>query len=296
VWLERNRGKRSKRSNEPPKVLGRITLESDGLVLETMSKERNARGRELLERTLGSAITHRADTLQDVHSSIEAHRGRAGEPRDEVPEDVQREAIGRYLSDYYVRWLDEPIPALGNKTPRKAVKTKKGRAQVTALLKDIENGTSKQVGGEAVDFAALRRELGLDLETTHVIAYDAEHDPAPDRWLASDEMERQLAIEAYHRALAVHPKTPNMQLHALMHVVVENQVAGGDPPEVSATLGRLVDAGLTRHEAIHAIASVVAEALFDVVKHGTEMDHKAVRRSLERLRPEAWRFGPRGDL
>lgn len=56
---------------------------------------------------------------------------------------MQREAIGTYLRDYYVRWLDEPIPALGNKTPRKAVKTKKGRAQVTALLKDIENGTSK---------------------------------------------------------------------------------------------------------------------------------------------------------
>lgn len=85
---------------------------------------------------------------------------------------------------------------------------------------------------------------------------------------------------------------PNMQLHALMHVVVENQVTGGDPPEVSATLARLVDAGLTRHEAIHAIASVVAEALFDVVKHGTEMDLKAVRRSLERLRADRWRFKP----
>jgi len=290
VWLDRSR---AKRRNETPTVLGHITLDSDGLVLETMSKERNARGRELLERTLGSAITHRADTLQDVHSAVEAHRGRAGERRDEVPEEVQRESIGTYLRDYYVRWLDEPIPALGNKTPRKAVKTKKGRALVTALLKDIENGTSKQVGGEAVDFAALRRELGLEVEATHVIVYDADYDPVPDRWIASDELERQLAIEAYHQALAVHPETQNMQLHALMHVVVENQVAGGDPPEVSATLRRLVNAGLTRHEAVHAIASVVAEALFDVVKRDRQMDLNAVRRSLERLRPEGWRFGPR---
>jgi len=77
-----------------------------------------------------------------------------------------------------------------------------------------------------------------------------------------------------------------MQLHAMMHVVGENQIAAGDPPEVSATLVRLVDAGLSRHEAVHAIASVVSEALFDVAKHGVEMDFNAVRRSLVRLRPD----------
>src|SRR5262245_54177807 len=44
-------------------------------------------------------------------------------------------------------------------------------------------------------------------------------------------MERQ-AIEAYHEGLAVHPETPNARLHALMHVVVENQLAS------TATLDR----------------------------------------------------------
>ena len=79
---------------------------------------------------------------------------------------MQREVIGSYLRDYYARWLDEPIPALGNKTPRKAAKTKKGRAQVAELLKDIENGTLKQAGGDAVDFSQLRRELGLESESS----------------------------------------------------------------------------------------------------------------------------------
>ena len=161
VWLDLGRGKGRK---ELPTVLGRITLGSDGLVLETMSKERSLRGRKLLERVLGKEIAHHVDTLQDVHAAIEAHRSRAREQRDEAPDETQREAIGSYLRDYYARWLDEPIPALGNKTPRKAAKTKKGRAQVAELLKDIENGTLKQTGGDAVDFSRLRRELGLDTE------------------------------------------------------------------------------------------------------------------------------------
>ena len=83
---------------------------------------------------------------------------------------------------------------------------------------------------------------------------------------------------------------PNPQLHATMHVIVENQLAAGNPPEVGATLERLMTAGLTRHEAVHAVASVVAEALFKVMKQSVDLDHVAVARSLGRLRPEGWRF------
>jgi Domain of unknown function (DUF1841) len=75
-----------------------------------------------------------------------------------------------------------------------------------------------------------------------------------------------------------------------MHVVVENQLAAGNPPEAGETLERLVTSGLTRHETIHAIASVVAGALFDVMKRNTALDHAAVARSLRRLRPEGFRF------
>ncbi len=83
---------------------------------------------------------------------------------------------------------------------------------------------------------------------------------------------------------------PNEQLHTTMHVIVENQLAANDPPEVSATLKRLVADGLTRHEAVHAIASVVAEALFGVMKKRQKADPVAIGRALARLRPEPWRF------
>jgi hypothetical protein len=52
----------------------------------------------------------------------------------------QREALVRQgLDDHYRRVLDEPIPALGGKSPRAAAKTPKGREKVAAWLKLLEN-------------------------------------------------------------------------------------------------------------------------------------------------------------
>lgn len=131
-------------------VLGTIRLADGELVLETMSRERLTRGKELLSETLGDLVTHRIDSLTDVEAAM-----RDAPPSREGPE-VAPEAVAAYLRDYYRRWLDESIPALGGKTPRKAVKTKQGRAQVEALLADLEPQA------EQIDLAGLRRELGLD--------------------------------------------------------------------------------------------------------------------------------------
>ena len=81
--------------------------------------------------------------------------------------------------------------------------------------------------------------------------------PEPKEWLAIDEAERiQLAQDYYRRARV---RLPNEKLHAVFHVVVENQIALGDEIPVQSTLQRLMVEGLDRHEAIHAIASVLAE-------------------------------------
>ena len=40
------------------------------------------------------------------------------------------------------RTLDQPVPSLGNKSPRAAVKTAKGRAKVVDWLKLLENRTA----------------------------------------------------------------------------------------------------------------------------------------------------------
>ena len=61
--------------------------------------------------------------------------------------------------------LDQPAPFLGNKSPRAAAKTAKGRAKVIDWLKMLENNAAKSAGRNddmaSYDFAWLWAELGL---------------------------------------------------------------------------------------------------------------------------------------
>ena len=92
-------------------------------------------------------------------------------------------------------------------------------------------------------------------------AYDPDTSTASIQWLELDESERIELVAAYHRRRKI--RLPNAQLHAVIHVVVENQVALGEDVVVNA-LARLQAEGLNRHEALHAIGGDVA-ALRSVV-------------------------------
>jgi hypothetical protein len=80
--------------------------------------------------------------------------------------------------------------------------------------------------------------------------YDPQQAPDPEVWLALDEDERfELALRHHRRARV---RLPNARLHAMFHVVIENQVALGHEI-VRQTLERLQAEGLDRHDAIHAV-------------------------------------------
>jgi hypothetical protein len=93
--------------------------------------------------------------------------------------------------------------------------------------------------------------------------YDPLVAPDPESWLTTDEGERQRLVERYHRRQGV--RLPNLRLHAVIHVVVESQVAMGDELPVAGTLARLITEGLDRHEAIHAIGNVLAGHIHDLM-------------------------------
>jgi hypothetical protein len=78
------------------------------------------------------------------------------------------------------------------------------------------------------------------------------------------------------------------RVHAATHVVVESQLAAGAPPEARRAMDRLVRGGLTRHEAVHAIASVAAAAAQGALS-GARFDRVAYARALDALTAEAWR-------
>ena len=123
-------------------------------------------------------------------------------------------------------------------------------------------------------------------------AYNPERGPEPESWLELDEQERILLIETWHRVARI--KLPNLTAHAALHVIVENQIALDLEPVVRA-MDRLRKQGLTRHDAIHAIGSVVAENLFGILKADQNDDAAASQArycaAVERLTAVSWRRG-----
>jgi hypothetical protein len=89
----------------------------------------------------------------------------------------------------------------------------------------------------------------------------------PEQWLALEEGDRLDLIYEFHQDAGI--EVPDMQTHATLHCVIENQIALGDELPIAATLRRLLEEGLDRHDAIHAIASVLVNHLFDMV-HGED--------------------------
>jgi hypothetical protein len=117
--------------------------------------------------------------------------------------------------------------------------------------------------------------------------YDPETAPDPDRWLALEEDERIRRIASYHRRAKV--RLPNPQIHAAIHSVVENQLAEG-LQTVRGTLERLQSEGLSRHDALHAVGSVLAGRLYALLREGAQahFEVEAYFRELRALSAAAW--------
>jgi Domain of unknown function (DUF1841) len=113
--------------------------------------------------------------------------------------------------------------------------------------------------------------------------------PEPEEWLETDEAERIQLVQDYHRRARV--RLPNEKMHAVMHVIVENQIALGDEIPVNGTLQRLMGEGLDRHDAIHAIASVLAEFMYDLQRNPEPgaNPNQPYYAALRRLTARTWR-------
>ncbi len=146
--------------------LGRFVVDKSRLVLETQSTERVDRGRAFLEALAGGAIRFRLVEYEDPERAMErvARAPEPAAPGDRVPPEVEAQVVGEFYEQHYRRWLDEPVPALGNRSPREAVRLKTGRPKVVALLQEFENMAARQrlEGRPAYDFGWMWGELGLE--------------------------------------------------------------------------------------------------------------------------------------
>ena len=120
--------------------------------------------------------------------------------------------------------------------------------------------------------------------------YNPDQTPNPEQWLALDEQTRIRLAEEHHRAART--KLPNLKAHAIFHAIVENQIAENTESVVRA-MARLTAEGLSRHEAIHAVGSVLAEHIHDLFNANADQSNSAAiyNAAVERLTAKGWRGG-----
>jgi hypothetical protein len=145
-------------------VLGGVELKDRALVLSVNSRERSDRGRALLSKTLGGLVGQPLVEMQSIDQLMASQNAPVPSKLD-MSEEERSAIIHDSLDRHYRHLLDQPIPMLGNKSPRAAVRTAKGRIKVVDWLKTLENHAAKSPGRSAeianYSFSWLWAELGV---------------------------------------------------------------------------------------------------------------------------------------
>ena len=116
--------------------------------------------------------------------------------------------------------------------------------------------------------------------------YDPADAPIPSAWLEADESGRLDAILRYHKRAKEHGG--NLRAHSAIHTTVENQLAEGHDAAVRA-MTRLEAEGLDRHDAVHAIGSVVAKQIHAMLQQRRPHDSAEYAAQLDALTAKSWR-------
>jgi hypothetical protein len=154
-WVETKPTRKGKRRGAPKSgrtlltqmddgatVLGTLELKGRKLTLAANSQGRADRGRALIEPRLGSLVGAPRITSRTNEELLAERRDPEPDgalPEPELPEDLRAGVLKEFMDRHYAAVLDEPIPALGDVAPRKAVGTAKGREKVIDWLKGVEN-------------------------------------------------------------------------------------------------------------------------------------------------------------
>lgn len=157
-WVWRAPG----RERKDPVILASLALEEDELSIETNSRERSDRAGALIAGLLGERVTLVGTTHEDPAQAAKGARERPPTSPPAVPPELHA-IVEQALAQHYMRWLDDPVPALDNYTPRVAARSVRLRPRVLEMLKDLEQTYERDRGRGQPAFnpAPLRDELGL---------------------------------------------------------------------------------------------------------------------------------------
>lgn len=156
VWLACEVDKVPKQGTS---LLGYISLNKNNVELSVNSVKRAEEGKAYLNELLGELVGQPLTVFENLESLMEKHS------QDESPvlESVEApELVTTYLDQHYRQILDEPIPALDNKTPRECSRQAAQHQSLIQWLKGLENSTKKAPQMAHYDFRWMWEELGID--------------------------------------------------------------------------------------------------------------------------------------
>jgi hypothetical protein len=169
------RGRKRKTEDDPHlgrTIHGEVMLEDRTLEIRVNSEARADRIRALLAPALAGLVREpliERTTLEQAMAATPSAGTSAPQGLDGVDPAELRRIIHEVLDRQYRETLADPVPMLGGKSPRQAVRSAKGRVAVANWLKGFEQNSARLPPGDPMrdyDFGWMWDELGIaDLRT-----------------------------------------------------------------------------------------------------------------------------------
>ncbi|HPL62154.1 MAG TPA: hypothetical protein PK587_00185 [Syntrophales bacterium] len=164
IWIRKGRGRRKGMG-----IRGILFLERNTLKAKCNSFERSEKLRAVLDRMLSGMIEMKMAVNEKPEEGLQSPL--CPNPPGKkwlysIPE--CRDILKEIVDCHYRNWVNERLPAIGNMTPREAMKLPQGRKQLEDLLKELENENERAVrrgmkNAEILAFPVemIRKDLGF---------------------------------------------------------------------------------------------------------------------------------------
>jgi len=165
-WLKKGNQQNTGWNNT---VMGHIVIKKDQMTIEVNSQERADVIKRKITRRLGKRAVFRHAVIQSAEKMVE-EMANAAPGGSMTSASAENEALQnnpeiqahlqKMATQHWQAWLDTALPALNNKTPREAAKSKAGKERLEGLLWQFEQH-SETPQPFSPDVNALREALGL---------------------------------------------------------------------------------------------------------------------------------------
>ncbi len=165
-WIKKGNEKHKEWDNT---VMGHITISGKELVVEVNSENRAMHFEAELQKRMPNGWKAKSKVIEPIEQHLKkarpqaqpSHQSKQIEDLNNHPE-VQAH-IAKMMEKHWENWIHQSIPALGNKTPLQAIKTKDGKEMLGALLNQFERDAErKPMPGQTVEtIKSIRERLGL---------------------------------------------------------------------------------------------------------------------------------------